>query len=154
MSEKDVTKYFTKLGIQNKIITLNQSAATVALAAQALNCEEKQIAKSLTFWLNDQPIMIVCAGNAKVDNKKFKETFGVKAKMLTPLEVETHIGHKVGGVCPFGIKDGVKVFLDESLKQMEVVYPSAGNVNVVTKLTIEELEKCSNFTKWVCVTNY
>ncbi len=154
MSEKDVTKYFTKLGIQNKIITLNQSAATVALAAQALNCEEKQIAKSLTFWLNDQPIMIVCAGNAKVDNKKFKETFGVKAKMLTPLEVETHIGHKVGGVCPFGIKDGVKVFLDESLKQMEVVYPSAGNVNVVTKLTIEELEKYSNFTKWVCVTNY
>lgn len=154
MSEKNVTKYFTKLGIQNKIITLNQSAATVALAAQALNCEEKQIAKSLTFWLNDQPIMIVCAGNAKVDNKKFKETFGVKAKMLTPLEVETHIGHKVGGVCPFGIKDGVKVFLDESLKQMEVVYPSAGNVNVVTKLTIEELEKCSNFTKWVCVTNY
>ncbi len=154
MSEKDVTKYFTKLGIQNKIITLNQSAATVALAAQALNCEEKQIAKSLTFWLNDQPIMIVCAGNAKVDNKKFKETFGVKAKMLTPLEVETHIGHKVGGVCPFGIKDGVKVFLDESLKQMEVVYPSAGNVNVVTKLTIEELKKYSNFTKWVCVTNY
>lgn len=154
MSEKNVTKYFTKLGIQNKIITLNQSAATVALAAQALNCEEKQIAKSLTFWLNDQPIMIVCAGNAKVDNKKFKETFGVKAKMLTPLEVETHIGHKVGGVCPFGIKDGVKVFLDESLKQMEVVYPSAGNVNVVTKLTIEELEKYSNFTKWVCVTNY
>lgn len=154
MSEKDVTKYFTKLGIQNKIITLNQSAATVALAAQALNCEEKQIAKSLTFWLNDQPIMIVCAGNAKVDNKKFKETFGVKAKMLTPLEVETHIGHKVGGVCPFGIKDGVKVFLDESLKQMEVVYPSAGNVNVVTKLTIEELAKYSNFTKWVCVTNY
>ena len=154
MSEKNVTKYFTKLGIQNKIITLNQSAATVALAAQALNCEEKQIAKSLTFWLNDQPIMIVCAGNAKVDNKKFKETFGVKAKMLTPLEVETHIGHKVGGVCPFGIKDGVKVFLDESLKQMEVVYPSAGNVNVVTKLTIEELAKYSNFTKWVCVTNY
>ena len=154
MSEKDVTKYFTKLGIQNKIITLNQSAATVALAAQALNCEEKQIAKSLTFWLNDQPIMIVCAGNAKVDNKKFKETFGIKAKMLTPLEVETHIGHKVGGVCPFGIKDGVKVFLDESLKQMEVVYPSAGNVNVVTKLTIEELAKYSNFTKWVCVTNY
>lgn len=154
MSEKDVTKYFTKLGIQNKIITLNQSAATVTLAAQALNCEEKQIAKSLTFWLNDQPIMIVCAGNAKVDNKKFKETFGVKAKMLTPLEVETHIGHKVGGVCPFGIKDGVKVFLDESLKQMEVVYPSAGNVNVVTKLTIEELAKYSNFTKWVCVTNY
>ena len=154
MSEKNVTKYFTKLGIQNKIITLNQSAATVALAAQALNCEEKQIAKSLTFWLNDQPIMIVCAGNAKVDNKKFKETFGIKAKMLTPLEVETHIGHKVGGVCPFGIKDGVKVFLDESLKQMEVVYPSAGNVNVVTKLTIEELEKYSNFTKWVCVTNY
>ena len=154
MSEKNVAKYFTKLGIQNKIITLNQSAATVALAAQALNCEEKQIAKSLTFWLNDQPIMIVCAGNAKVDNKKFKETFGVKAKMLTPLEVETHIGHKVGGVCPFGIKDGVKVFLDESLKQMEVVYPSAGNVNVVTKLTIEELEKYSNFTKWVCVTNY
>ena len=154
MSEKNVTKYFTKLGIQNKIITLNQSAATVALAAQALNCEEKQIAKSLTFWLNDQPIMIVCAGNAKVDNKKFKETFGIKAKMLTPLEVETHIGHKVGGVCPFGIKDGVKVFLDESLKQMEVVYPSAGNVNVVTKLTIEELAKYSNFTKWVCVTNY
>ena len=154
MSEKNVTKYFTKLGIQNKIITLNQSAATVTLAAQALNCEEKQIAKSLTFWLNDQPIMIVCAGNAKVDNKKFKETFGVKAKMLTPLEVETHIGHKVGGVCPFGIKDGVKVFLDESLKQMEVVYPSAGNVNVVTKLTIEELKKYSNFTKWVCVTNY
>lgn len=154
MSEKDVTKYFTKLGIQNKIITLNQSAATVALAAQALNCEEKQIAKSLTFWLNDQPIMIVCAGNAKVDNKKFKETFGIKAKMLTPPEVETHIGHKVGGVCPFGIEDGVKVFLDESLKQMEVVYPSAGNVNVVTKLTIEELAKYSNFTKWVCVTNY
>lgn len=110
MSEKNVTKYFTKLGIQNKIITLNQSAATVALAAQALNCEEKQIAKSLTFWLNDQPIMIVCAGNAKVDNKKFKETFGIKAKMLTPPEVETHIGHKVGGVCPFGIEDGVKVF--------------------------------------------
>ena len=154
MSEKNVTKYFTKLGIQNKIITLNQSAATVAVAAQGLNGEEKQIAKSLTFWLNDQPIMIVCAGNAKVDNKKFKETFGVKAKMLTPLEVETHIGHKVGGVCPFGIKDGVKVFLDESLKQMEVVYPSAGNFNVVTKLTIEEIEKYSNFTKWVCVTNY
>ena len=127
------------------------SSATVDLAAQALNCEPCRIAKTLSFLVGEGPILIVMAGDAKIDNPKYKAQFGAKAKMLTPDEAQSLIGHAVGGVCPFGVNPGVTVYLDESLKRFETVFPACGSGNSAIELTIPELERYSNFAEWVDV---
>ena len=151
MSIEKVREYFKKFGIEDKIQEFDISSATVELAAIALNCEPKRIAKTLSFKIEDSAILIVCAGDTRVDNKKYKEYFGTKAKMLSQDEVETLIGHKIGGVCPFGVKDGVKIYLDESLKRFETVFPACGSSNSAIELNIQELEKYSNSSEWVDV---
>lgn len=127
------------------------SSATVELAAQALQCEPCCIAKTLSFLVNGQPVLIVAAGDAKIDNPKYKAHFGAKAKMLTPDEVQSLIGHNVGGVCPFAVNDGVTVYLDASLKWLETVFPACGNSNSAMELTIPELEIHSGFIEWIDV---
>ena len=129
MSIENVREYFRKFNMEDKIIELKESSATVELAARALNCEPARIAKTLSFHLEDCPILILTAGDVKIDNKKYKEKFGTKARMLSFNEAETLIGHSVGGVCPFGIKEGVKVYLDNSLKRFQTVFPAAGSSN-------------------------
>lgn len=151
MSIERVRSYFEKYNIENKILEFQVSSATVELAALALNCEPQRIAKTLSFLVNDKAILIVAAGDAKIDNKKYKAQFGAKAKMLAPDQVEDMIGHAIGGVCPFGINEGVTVYLDESLKRFETVFPACGSSNSAIELTIEELEKYSGFTQWVNV---
>ena len=154
MAIEKVKEYFKAFGIENRIREFDVSSATVELAAQALNCEPCRIAKSLTFMLGESPIMVIAAGDAKVDNAKYKAKFGAKAKMLKFDEVEPLIGHAVGGVCPFGINDGVKVYLDESLKRFDTVFPACGSSNSAIELNIEEMEKCSGYTEWVDVCKY
>lgn len=151
MAIEKVREYFKGFGIDNRILEFDVSSATVELAAQALGCEGKRIAKSLSFNINGDAILVVCAGDGKVDNAKYKATFGVKAKMLTPDEAVTLIGHAVGGVCPFAVNDGVKVYLDESLKRFETVFPACGSSNSAIELTISELEKYSAYIEWVDV---
>ena len=154
MAIEKVKEYFKAFGIENRIREFDVSSATVELAAQALNCEPCPIAKSLTFMLGESPIMVIAAGDAKVDNAKYKAKFGAKAKMLKFDEVEPLIGHAVGGVCPFGINDGVKVYLDESLKRFDTVFPACGSSNSAIELNIEEMEKYSGYTEWVDVCKY
>ena len=149
MSIEKVKQYFKKFDMEDKVLEFDVSSATVELAAQALNCEPCRIAKSLTFMLDDTPIMIVAAGDVKIDNAKYKAKFGAKAKMLKFDEVEPLIGHGVGGVCPFGINDGVEVFLDSSLRRFSSVYPACGSSNSAVKMTIAELEKYSNSSGWI-----
>ena len=127
------------------------SSATVELAAQALGCEPCRIAKTLSFLVDDHAILIVTAGDAKIDNPKYKTQFGVKAKMLSPEDAETMVGHAVGGVCPFGIREGVTVYLDESLKRFTTVFPACGSGNSAIELTIPELEQYSGYVSWVDV---
>ena len=149
MSLEKVKSYFKQFSMEDKIMELKESSATVQLAALALGCEEARIAKTLSFMVEDKPILIVVAGDVKVSNSKYKQTFGVKAKMLNFDDVEALIGHKVGGVCPFAVNEGVIVYLDESLKRFKTVYPACGSGNSAIELTIEELEKYSNYIKWV-----
>lgn len=149
MAIERVREYFKHYGIAERIIELTESSATVELAAQALGCEPARIAKSLSFMVNDGPILIISAGDVKVDNAKYKARFGTKAKMLTADEVETLVGHAVGGVCPFGINDGVTVYLDESLKRFTTVFPACGSGNSAIELTIPEMEKYSGYKEWV-----
>lgn len=151
MSIERVKAYFEKFGMADRIRELEISSATVELAAAAIGCEAARIAKSITFKLGDEAILIVAAGDGKIDNAKYKAQFGAKAKMLTPDEVETLIGHSIGGVCPFGINEGVKVYLDCSLKRFESVYPACGSSNSVMELSVEELEKYSGSVAWVDV---
>ena len=151
MAIEKVREYFKSLGIDNRILEFDVSSATVELAAEALGCEGKRIAKSLSFNINGEAILVVCAGDGKVDNAKYKATFGVKAKMLTPNEAVELIGHAVGGVCPFAVNEGVKVYLDESLKRFETVFPACGSSNSAIEMTISELEKYSVYTEWVDV---
>ena len=152
MSIEKVREYFKGYGIEDKILEFTVSSATVELAAKALNTEGCRIAKTLSFSVNDSPILIVTAGDAKIDNKKYKAFFGAKAKMLSFDEVEEKIGHAVGGVCPFAINDGVKVYLDESIKRFETVFPACGSSNSAIELTPDELEKYSSFfVEWVDV---
>ena len=151
MAIEKVKEYFKAFGIENRIREFDVSSATVELAAQALNCEPCRIAKSLTFMLGESPIMVIAAGDAKVDNAKYKAKFGAKAKMLKFDEVEPLIGHAVGGVCPFGINDGVKVYLDESLKRFDTVFPACGSSNSAIELTISELEKYASPVSWADV---
>ena len=151
MSIEKVKNYFKKFGLEDRIIEFDTSSATVELAAAALNCQPERIAKSLSFLLKDKPVIIVTAGDVKIDNKKFKNTFEAKAKMIEKDRVEELIGHKVGGVCPFAIKDGVDVYLDESLKRFVTVFPACGSSNSAIEMSIEELEKCSNYKAWLDV---
>ena len=155
MSIEKVREYLKHFGRDNDIIVLEKSSATVALAAQALGVEPARIAKTLTFKSHDGVIMIVAAGDARVDNKKFKSTFGIKAKMLSPDEVIEATGHVIGGVCPFGIENkNVKIYLDKSLERFETVYPACGSQNSAIKLTLPELEKLSQMTAWINICNY
>lgn len=144
MAIEKVREYFKTLGIEDRIREFEVSSATVALAAQALGCEEKRIAKTLSFDVNGEVVLIVAAGDAKVNNSKFKEFFHTKAKMLSFDEAEQRIGHAVGGVCPFAVNDGVKVYLDVSLERFETVYPACGSSNSAIELTLDELKKYSN----------
>ena len=151
MSIERVKSYFKTLGIEDRIEELGESSATVALAAQALGCEEGRIAKSISFSLDGKPILIVASGDTKIDNAKYKACFGKKAKMLSPAEASALIGHAVGGVCPFAVNDGVTVWLDESLRRFDVVYPACGSSNSVIRLTLKELEEYSRPAGWVDV---
>lgn len=151
MAIDKVKKYFQQWGIDGRIQEFDVSSATVALAAEALRCEECRIAKTLSFHVDDQVVLIVTAGDARVDNKKYKACFGKKAKMLAFDEAEPLIGHAVGGVCPFAVNEGVRVYLDESLKRFETVFPACGSSNSAIELTIPELEQYSDFEKWVDV---
>ena len=153
MSVEKVREYFKKLGIEDRIREFETSSATVELAAQALNCEERRIAKTLSFHVGEKAILIVAAGDAKIDNKKYKAKFATKAKMLAFEEAESLIGHAVGGVCPFAVNEGVDVYLDESLKRFETVFPACGSSNSAIELTIGELEAYSGFIGWVDVCN-
>lgn len=145
--------HLIKKGYADRIMEFEVSSATVELAAIAVGTEPARIAKSLTFMVDDAAVMVICAGDAKVANSKFKAFFHTKAKMLTYDEVGTLIGHNVGGVCPFGINFGVKVYLDESLKRFDIVYPACGSDNSAVKLTIPELEDASDYLEWVDVCN-
>lgn len=151
MSIEKVKAYFAEYGMEERILEFPVSSATVELAAQALNCEPKRIAKTLSFRVGEQAILVVAAGDARVDNAKYKNRFGVKAKMLSHEEAAEMIGHAVGGVCPFAVKEGVAVYLDESLKRFPTVFPAAGSSNSAIELTIAELENYSRFTDWVDV---
>lgn len=153
MSIEKVKEYFKQFNRENDILELEQSSATVELAAQALGVEPARIAKTLSFKTENGAILVVTAGDKRINNKKFKQTFSLKAKMLTPDEVFEYTGHKIGGVCPFGLPDkNIKVYLDESLKRFKTVYPACGSGNSAIELSMTELEKFSNFTEWVDVT--
>jgi prolyl-tRNA editing enzyme YbaK/EbsC (Cys-tRNA(Pro) deacylase) len=151
MAIEKVKAYFKTFGMEDRVLEFEVSSATVDLAALAVGCEPCRIAKTLSFLVDGSPILIVAAGDAKVDNHKYKEQFGKKAKMLTPEEAETLVGHAVGGVCPFAVHEGVTVYLDESLKRFETVFPACGSSNSAIELTIPELEQYSGFAAWVDV---
>lgn len=151
MSLVKVKNYFANFKMEDRIIEFDSSSKTVFEAANLLNCKEERIAKSLSFKLKEKVIVIVVAGDKRIDNKKYKETFNEKAKMLNYDEVEELTGHVVGGVCPFALNDGVLVYLDVSLKQFETVFPACGSSNSAIEVTIEELEKYSNFVDFVDV---
>ena len=151
MSTISVIEHLKKYNMDKRIITVSTSSATVKEAAQALGTEEARIAKTLSFNLNDKPILIVVAGDVKIDNAKYRHTFGEKAHMLSYEEVEEKTGHPVGGVCPFGVKEGVDIYLDESLKRFETVFPACGNTNNAIEVSIKELEDTTNYIKWVDV---
>ncbi len=151
MSIEKVREYFKKFNIENKIKEFDVSSATVELAAKALGCEEARIAKTLSFKNDDDVILIVAAGDVKIDNSKYKSNFHKKAKMLQFDEVEPLVGHKVGGVCPFAVNQKVKIYLDNSLKRFKTVFPACGSANSAIELTIDELEKYTDFDSWVDV---
>ena len=149
MSIEKVRAYFTGQGMENRILEFPVSSATVELAAVAVGCEPARIAKTLSFMVKEQPILIVAAGDARIDNGKYKALFGAKAKMLTPDEAVALIGHAVGGVCPFAVNPGVDVYLDESLKRFSTVFPACGSSNSAIELTIPELAEHSSCVSWV-----
>lgn len=151
MSIEKAREHLRRHGMEDKVIEFNVSSATVELAAAALGVEGARIAKTLSFKKGDGCVLVVAAGDAKVDNRKFKDAFGCKAKMLSPDEVLSLVGHPVGGVCPFGINPGVPVYLDESLRRFEIVYPACGSANSAIELTIPELEQYSGYVSWVDV---
>ena len=151
MAIDKVKDFFRGFGMEDRIMEFDVSSATVDLAAQALGCDPCRIAKSLSFITPDGPILVVAAGDAKIDNPKYKAQFNTKAKMMTPDQAVELIGHAVGGVCPFAVNDGVRVYLDESLKRFDTVFPACGSSNSAIELTLEELEKYSSAVSWVDV---
>ena len=153
MSIDKAREHLKKFGLDGKIQEFETSSATVALAAMALRTDEERIAKTLSFDLAGETVLIVAAGDAKINNSKFKTQFGKKAKMLSYDEVEERVGHGVGGVCPFGVNDGVRVYLDESMKRFETVFPAAGTASSAVELTLSELESASGALGWIDVTS-
>lgn len=151
MSVEKVKKFFAELGEPEKVIEFEESTATSEQAAQALNCEVGRIAKTISVFVKNEPILILLGGDMKLDNKKFKAEFGSRPKMIPVEEVENFIGHAVGGVCPFAVNDGVKIFLDESLKRFEFFYPAAGSSNSIVKINLAEVEKYIKSAGWVNV---
>ena len=151
MSIEKVRCYFKEKGIEDRIREFDVSSATVELAARAIGCESERIAKTLSFMVDGKAVLIVTAGDMKIDNRKFKDQFGTKAKMLTPEEAETLVGHAVGGVCPFAVNKGVEVYLDVSLKRFDTVFPACGSSNSAAEFTPDELETYSNSLGWVDV---
>lgn len=152
MAIEKVKEYLKQFGADTKVQEFAVSSATVELAAEALGCEPQRIAKTMSFKIGGDAILIVCAGDVKIDNAKFKAQFGTKAVMLKYDEVEPLVGHAVGGVCPFAVNDGAAVYLDESLKRFETVFPACGSANSAIELTIAELQDYSGYKKWVDVT--
>ena len=151
MAIEKVKEFFSKYDMADRIQEFDVSSATVDLAAAALGCEPERIAKSLSFLVKDEAVLVVTAGDARIDNPKYKAQFGTKAKMLSPEQVETLIGHGIGGVCPFGINPGVKVYLDVSLKRFKTVFPACGSSNSAIELTLDEMEKYSGYLEWIDV---
>lgn len=151
MSLQKVKEYFETVGIKKEITEFDTSTATVELAAEAIGCVPARIAKTMAFFKDESCILIVTSGDTKIDNAKFKSTFGVKAKMVPFENVEEVVGHAAGGVCPFGVNEGVKVYLDASLKRFDTVFPACGSHNSVAEFSISELEKYSNYISWVDV---
>lgn len=151
MAIEKVREYFKQFNIEDKILEFDVSSATVALAAEALGCAPERIAKTISLKKEDGCVLVVAAGDAKVDNAKFKAEFGIKAKMLSPDEVEELCGHAIGGVCPFAVKETAQVYLDESLNRFKTVFPACGSSNSAIELTIDELKKYSNYIKMVNV---
>ena len=151
MAIEKVKAYFRQFDMESRILEFPGSSATVELAAQALSCAPQRIAKSLSFMVGETPILIVAAGDAKIDNPKYKARFAQKAKMLSHDQAEELIGHAVGGVCPFAVNEGVTVYLDESLKRFETVFPACGSSNSAIELTIPELEQYSGYCAWIDV---
>lgn len=151
MAIERVKTFFKQYGMEEKIQEFEVSSATVELAAKALHCEPQRIAKTLSFMVDGHAVLVVAAGDAKIDNPKYKAQFAAKAKMLSPEEAETLVGHAVGGVCPFAVNEGVTVYLDISLKRFETVFPACGSSNSAIELTISELEKYSGYADWIDV---
>lgn len=151
MSVEKVKKYFEEKGIADRLQEFEISSATVALAAKALQCEENRIAKTLSFHVGEKVVLIVAAGDAKIDNAKYKAQFGAKAKMLSFDEAEPLIGHAVGGVCPFAVNEGVETYLDISLKRFSTVFPACGSSNSAIELSLKELEEYSDYKEWIDV---
>ena len=152
MSLERVLGFFESKGMAERVLILDGSSATVELAAHALHCPPERIAKTLAFLVGDRPVLVVMAGDAKVNNSKFKAVFKEKARMLTAEQAEALVGHAVGGVCPFAVNEGVQVYLDDSLKRFETVFPACGSGNSAIELTLPELETLSNFISYVDVT--
>ena len=151
MSFEHVKQYFQSVNAADHLLTFEASSATVELAAQAVGCEPARIAKTLSFLTEEGPVLIVAAGDVKIDNQKYKAYFHQKARMIPRDEVEAYIGHEPGGVCPFAVNDGVRVFLDASLQRFDTVYPAAGSPNSAAKLTLKELETLSQCCHWIDV---
>ena len=151
MSMERARAHLEKYGLADRILEFDVSSATVALAAQALGCEPEHIAKTLSFERGEGALLILAAGDARSDNAKFKQRFGMKARMLSADRVEPLIGHAVGGVCPFGVRPGVEVYLDASLRRFDVIYPAAGTPKSAVRLSVPELERASEAIGWVDV---
>lgn len=151
MAIERVKAYFRQHGMEERIQEFDVSSATVELAATALHCDPQRIAKTLSFMVDGHAVLVVAAGDAKIDNSKYKVQFGTKAKMLSPEEVETLVGHAVGGVCPFAVNEDVEVYLDVSLKRFQTVFPACGSSNSAIELTIPELERHSGYAGWIDV---
>lgn len=151
MAIEKVKEYFKQWGIEEKVLEFDVSSATVELAAKALNCAPQRIAKTLSFKVHDQCILIVAAGDTKIDNQLYKAQFGTKAKMLSPEEALSLVGHAVGGICPFAVNKGVEIYLDESLKRFSTIFPACGSSNSAIELTIPQLEKYADYQEWVDV---
>ncbi len=151
MAFSEVKKYFKRVNLADRIMVFSESSATVQQAAAAVGCESSEIVKTMTFLVADKPLIIVCSGDARIDNGKYKGRFLEKAKMIPASEVEELVGHDVGGVCPFAIKEDVLVYLDESLRGKSILYPGAGSDRSVIRLSLEELEEHAAPAGWVDV---
>lgn len=151
MAIDKVREYLKQFGREHDILEFDVSSATVLLAAKALNCDPERIAKTLSFKVEDRCVLIVTAGDVKIDNAKYKQQFNAKAKMLAYDEVEDLVGHGVGGVCPFGVKEDVEIYLDDSLKRFDTVFPACGSSNSAIELTIPQIEEYSRYKEWIDV---